>query len=129
MLKNICTYSALILLSLVVLASAVSANSPKTDSHRFGPAKIDRKSSGFYNKFLTIGTPQSYSVTVKEGEETTVKIHSDEGVSVKLYLPNGEVKEYREEKNFSLEFRAAGEYVIELQSSNFSKYTLNASTK
>ena len=124
MLKNICNYSALLLLTLVVLAGAVSAN-----PHKYGPVKVEGKASGFYNKFLTVKNPQSYSVSVKEGQETNVKIHSNEGVSVKLYLPNGEVREYKDEKYFNLEFHAAGDYVIELNSSSLSKYTLKASTK
>ena len=124
MLKNICNYSALFLLSLVFAVSAVSAN-----SHRFGPVKIEDKAFSFYTKFLTNGEPQSYSVTVKDGQQTTVKIKSDEGVSIKLYLPSGEVKEYREDKSFNLEFQAAGEYVVELHAANISKYTLKASTK
>ena len=124
MLKNICNYSAIILLSLVVLTSAASAN-----SHKFGPVKIESKEFSFFNKFVTVKKPQSYSVTIKEGEETNIKIRSNEGVSVKLYLPDGEVKEYKDEKYFNLEFHAAGEYVIELQSISVSKYTLQASTK
>ena len=124
MLKNICNYSAIFLLSLVVLTSAASAN-----SHKFGPVRIENKEFSFFSKFLTVKNPQSYSVTVKDGEETNVKIRSNDGVSVKLYLPDGEVKEYKNEKYFNLEFRAAGEYVIELQSISVTKYTLQAATK
>lgn len=129
MLKNICNYSALFLLSLVVLANTVSAGSVSANSHRFGPVKIEDKAYSFYSKFLTAGASESYSVTVKEGQQTTIKIRSNEGVSIKLYLPSGEVKEYKENKNYSLEFQAAGEYVIELHSTGISKYALKASIK
>jgi hypothetical protein len=124
MIKKICNYSAIILLSLVILAGAVSAN-----PHKYGPVKVEGKSFSFYNKFLTVKNPQSYSLTVKEGQQTNVRIQSNEGVSVKLYLPGGEIKEYRDEKYFNLEFNAAGEYVIELNSASLSKYILKASTK
>ena len=124
MLKNICNYSAIVLLSLVVLTGAASAN-----SHQFGPEKIDGQAYSFFNKFLGVKNPQSYSITLKEGEQTNIKIRSNEGVSVKLYLPDGEVKEFKSEKYFNLEFRAAGEYVVELHTVSLSKYTLEASAK
>jgi hypothetical protein len=123
MLKNICNYSAIMLLSLVVMAGAVSAN-----PHKYGPLKVEDKAFNYFNKFLTSKTPQAYSLTVKEGQETDVKIHSNEGVSVKLYLPDGEVREYKNEKFLKLEFHAAGEYVIELNSSVISQYTLKVSS-
>src|SRR5215213_10148340 len=112
MIKNICNYSAIILLSLVVMAGAVSAS-----SHKLGPVKVENKAFSFFNKFLTSKTPQAYSVTVKEGQKTNVKISSKEGVSVKLYLPDGGIKEYKNEEFLDLQFHAAGEYVIELNSS------------
>ena len=127
MLKNIRNYSALFLLSLAVLANTVWAGT--THSHRFGPVKIDAGASGVYTKFLTAGQAQAYSITIREDRKTTVKIKSGEGVSIKLYLPSGEVKEYREDKSFNIEFQAAGEYVVEVHSASFSKYTLTASSK
>ena len=123
MIKNICNYSAIVLLTLVVMAGAVSAN-----PHRYGPLKIDDKAFNYFNKFVTRKTPQSYSITVKDGQATNVKINSKEGVSVKLYLPDGGVKEYRDEKFFNFEFHAAGEYVIELNSPVISQYTLKVSS-
>ena len=129
MLKNICNYSALFLLSLAVLTSTVSAGSGSVNRHRFGPVRIENKAFSYFNRFVTAKAPQSYSVTVKEGQETTVKIQSTEGVSIKLYLPGGEVRKYNEDKTFDLEFRAAGEYVIEVHTESFSKYTLKASVK
>jgi hypothetical protein len=124
MIKNICNYSAIILLTLVMTAGAVSAN-----THRFGPVKVEDKPFSFFNKFLTSKTPQAYSVTVKEGQETNVKIKSKEGVAVKLYLPDGSVKEYRGEKFLDFTFHAAGEYVVELNSSEIAQYTLKVLTK
>ena len=121
MLKNICNHSAILLLSIAVLAGPVAANNP----HKSEPVKVDgEKSSNFYNKLLTRENPQSYSVTVQEGQEKSVRIHSKEGVSVRLRLPNGDVKEYASEKYFNLEFHAAGEYVVELNTEVFSQYTL-----
>jgi hypothetical protein len=123
MLKNICNYSAIILLSLVVLAgTAVAGKNP----HKAEPVKVNGQNK-FYNKIMTKESPQSYSVTVKEGQETAVKIHSKEGVSVRIHLPNGEIKEYSSEKYFNLEFHAAGEYVIELNSNIGAQYTLKVS--
>jgi predicted membrane-bound dolichyl-phosphate-mannose-protein mannosyltransferase len=105
------------------------AGSVTADTHKFGPTRIEENSSSFYSKFLTKQNPQSYGITVEESKKITVKIHSNEGVSVKIYLPDGGIKEYRSEKYFNFEFHAAGEYIIQLKSSEFSKYTLQVSTK
>ena len=129
MLKNICNYSALLLLSMVVLANSVSAGAVSKKSRGSELINVESKSYNYFNRFLSTGSPQSYKLTVKEGQETSVKIRSIEGVSIKLYLPGGEVKQYSEDKNFGLEFRAAGEYLIEVHSANFSKYTFKTSTK
>ena len=123
MIKNICNYSAIILLSLVVLTSAAAAN-----PHN-GSVKVENTDSSFYSKFLTANNPQSYGITVKDGQVTNVKIRSNEGVSIKIYMPDGEVKEYKNEKQYQLEFRAAGEYVIQLNSTGISKYTLQTLSK
>jgi hypothetical protein len=123
MIKNICNYSAIILLSLVVMTGAVSAN-PHS-----GPIKIENTDSNFYSKFLTAKNPQSYGITVQDGQVTNVKIRSNEGVSIKIYMPDGEVKEYKNEKQYQLEFRAAGEYVIQLNSTGIAKYTLQTLSK
>jgi hypothetical protein len=123
MIKNICNYSAIILLSLVVMTSAVSAN-----PHN-GPVKIENRDSNFYSRFLTAKNPQSYGIEVKDGQVTSVKIRSNEGVSIKIYMPDGEVKEYKNEKQYNLEFHAAGEYVIQLKAPGIAKYTLQTLSK
>jgi hypothetical protein len=123
MLKKICNYSAIILLSLVVMTVAVAAN-PHTE-----PVKVEGKDFSFHSKFLTANNPQAYGITVKDGQVTNVKIRSNEGVSIKIFMPDGVVKEYKNEKQYNLEFHAAGEYIIQLNSTVISKYTLLTSTK
>ena len=123
MIKNICNYSAIVLLTLVVMAGAVSAN-----PHN-GPVKVENKDFNYYSKFLTPKSPQSYGITVNDGQVTNVTIRSNEGVSIKIYMPDGEVKEYKNEKLFNLEFHAAGEYVIQLNSTGISKYSLQTLSK
>jgi hypothetical protein len=129
MLKNIRNYSALFLVSLVILTNAAFAGSISEKARGSELINVESKSYNYFNRFLTAAAPQSYRLTVKDGEEKSVKIQSNEGVSIKLYLPNGEVKEYKEEKSFNLEFQTAGEYVVELQAASLSKYTLKVSTK
>lgn len=129
MLKNICNYSALFLLSLVVSANTVSASVISEKSRGSELINVESKSYNYFNRFLTAAAPQSYRLTVAGGEEKNVRIQSNEGVSIKIYLPTGEVKEYTENKSFNLEFQAAGEYVVELQSASLSKYTFKISTK
>jgi hypothetical protein len=105
---------------MTVMASAVAAK-----AHVSEPVRVEDKAFNYYNRFLTGKATQGYRITVKEGQKTTIKINSKEGVSIKLYLPDGTAKIYDNEKFFNFTLHAAGEYVVELNSPFFAQYSLN----
>jgi len=107
----------------------MTAGALATNPHDSEPVKVEDKAFNFYSKFLTPRTPQGYGITVREGQTTNVKIRANEDLTIKIYMPDGEVKEYKNEKQYALEFHAAGEYVIQLSATEISKYTLLAVSK
>jgi len=131
MLRKICNYLVIIALSLIVTGNSVLANSTVVKSRNEVKKVVvdDSKDFNFYKGVVPGSGKHSYTVKVEAGQEVQIKIHSANGVALKIQTPDGQVKNNSAEKFFEVRLKNEGEYVVELESLFTSQYSIEISSK
>lgn len=129
MLRKICNYLVIIALSLIVTGNSVLANSTveRSKNEVKKVVVVDSKDFSYYRGFVSGSGKHSYTVKVETGQEVQIKIHSANGVALKIQTPDGKVKNNSTEKFFEVRLKSEGEYVIELESFSASLYSIEIS--
>ena len=124
MFRKISNYFAVFSLSLVVFGSSVLAN-PVVSTEKNEEVRVDEnKDFNFYNAIILSGTKRSYTVKVEAGKEVRVRFNGSRPVALSVKTPDGETKAYSQDKFFDVKLKGVGEYVLELDSTFISQYSL-----